>query len=151
MTKLFSKLKKSCFRPIFPTFLGEKNLSQENLNMSCTTSFRFLAPCQTLQKTDNTIPRKYLDKQKDGRTDGRMDRTHFIGPFQPPLGVEKNLNTFYHKKHLLYKMNGRHHMSILDSIFIKKCQENIHTESHFSWFTTLLEIIGSPYLFHRCS
>ena len=37
--------------------------------MSRTTSYGFLAPYQSLEKTKDTIPRKSADKQKDKRTD----------------------------------------------------------------------------------
>ena len=36
-----------------------------------------------------------MDRQKDGWMDGwmegQMDRPYFIGPFQPRLGVQKNV------------------------------------------------------------
>ena len=45
------------------------------------TSYRFLAPCQNLEKVDDVIQRKHPDRQtegwmegrKDGRTEGRKD------------------------------------------------------------------------------
>ena len=51
MTKFFNKLKK-----FFP----------KNPALSRTTSYGFLAPCQNLEKTNGTIPRKRPDRQKDG-------------------------------------------------------------------------------------
>ena len=49
MTKFFNKLKKPCFWPI-SQFLGQKKCSG--------TSYGFLATCQNLEKTNDTIPRK---------------------------------------------------------------------------------------------
>ena len=54
---------------MFPT-LGA-NL--ENLALSCTSSYRFLAPYINLEKNKDTIQRKCSNRQKDGRMDGRMD------------------------------------------------------------------------------
>ena len=34
---------------------------------------RFLTPCQNLDKTNDTIPRKHLDRQKDGKMEGGKD------------------------------------------------------------------------------
>ena len=43
--------KKSCFCPIFPNFLGKKKKKNpENPALSHTTSYRFLASCQNLEK-----------------------------------------------------------------------------------------------------
>ena len=72
MTKSSNKLKKSCFWPIFP-ILGVKNFFLENLALSRTTSHGILAPCQNLEKVNDTIPRKCPDRWKDGRTDRRME------------------------------------------------------------------------------
>ena len=73
MTKFFSKFKKPCFWPIFPIF-GAKFVFLENLAPSRTTSYGFLAPCQNLEKTNDTIPRKRPDRRRtDGRTEGRTD------------------------------------------------------------------------------
>ena len=61
--------------------------------MSRITSHGILAPCENLEKVNDTIPKKHPDRWKDGRTegqmDGRMDGLYFIGPFQPPLWVQK--------------------------------------------------------------
>ena len=57
---------------IFPIF-GAKKFFLENQPLSRTTSYGFLAPCQNLEKTNDTIPRKRPDKWKDGRTEGRKD------------------------------------------------------------------------------
>ena len=58
------------FWPIFP-ILGAKKFFLENPALSHTTSYGFLASCQNLEKTNDTIPRKRPDRQKDGRTDGQ--------------------------------------------------------------------------------
>ena len=36
-----------------------------------TTSYGFLAPCQNLEKTNDAVPRKRLDRRQDRRMDGR--------------------------------------------------------------------------------
>ena len=76
MTKFFNKFKKPCFWPIFGSIfsiLGAKKFYLENLALSCTTLYGFLAPCQNLEKTNDTIPRQRLDRWKDGRTEARAD------------------------------------------------------------------------------
>ena len=67
MTKYFNKFKNPVFGPFlvhFPNFEGKKNFS-ENLALSHTTSYGFLAPCQNLEKTNDRIPRKYPDRRTD--------------------------------------------------------------------------------------
>ena len=66
MTKFFNIFKKPCFWPIFPIF-EKKIFFLENPALSRTTSYGFLASRQKLQKTNDTIPRKRPDRQKDGR------------------------------------------------------------------------------------
>ena len=66
MTKFFFKFKKPYFWSILP-ILGAKKAFLENPALSRATSYQFLAPCQNLEKTNDTIPRK----RPDGRTDGR--------------------------------------------------------------------------------
>ena len=73
MIKFFNKFKKPCFWPIFgpsAQFLGAKEIFPENLALPCTTSHGFLAPCQNLEKTNDTIRRKLPDR---GRTEGQME------------------------------------------------------------------------------
>ena len=84
MTKFFNILKKTRFWPIFPIFGAKKNFLK-NLALSRTTSYGFLASCQNLEKTNDTIPRKHPDRRNDGRTDS----PYFIGPFRLPPGVQK--------------------------------------------------------------
>ena len=89
MTKFFNIFKKPCFQPLlayFPNFAARK-IFLENPALSRTTSYGFLASCQNLEKTNDTIPRKRPDR----RTDGRTDRPYFIGPFRLPPGVQKSL------------------------------------------------------------
>ena len=92
MTKFSNKFKKPCFWPIFPIF-GVKKVFQENLALSHTASYGFVAPCQNLEKVNDVIQRKRPDRRKDGRKDrrkdGRKDRTYFIGPFRLLPGVQK--------------------------------------------------------------
>ena len=45
---------------------GSKKKFLENPALSCTTSYGLLAPCQNLEKTNDTIPQKHLDRRKDG-------------------------------------------------------------------------------------
>ena len=51
----------------FPYFGGKKNFSWK-IWLSRTTSYGFLAPCKNLEKVNDTIQRKYLDRRKDGQT-----------------------------------------------------------------------------------
>ena len=74
MTKFFNILKKKklVFGPFlahFPNFWGKKSFL-ENLSLSRTTSYGFLASYQDFQKTNDTIPR---NAPTDGRTDGRTE------------------------------------------------------------------------------
>ena len=62
--KIFQYIQKTCFWPIF----GAKIFFQENPALSCITSYGFLAPCQNLEKTNDTIPRKCTDRGKGGQT-----------------------------------------------------------------------------------
>ena len=55
------------FWSIFPIFGPKKNFP-ENPTPSLTTSYRFLAPCQNLEKTNDTIPRKRPGRREDGQT-----------------------------------------------------------------------------------
>ena len=72
MTKFFNKFKKPCFDSFldhFPNF----GANLENLALSCTSSYGFLAPYKNLEKNKDTIQRNCSNRQKDGRMDGRMD------------------------------------------------------------------------------
>ena len=56
----------------FPKF-GDKNFFPGNPPLSHRTSYEFLATCQNLEKTNNTIPRKCPERKTDGRMDGQTD------------------------------------------------------------------------------
>ena len=56
------------FRSIFPIF-GAIFFLLENPALSHTTLYGFLAPCKNLEKTNDTIPRKFSERRKDGWTD----------------------------------------------------------------------------------
>ena len=56
MTKFFCKFKKTCW---------QKKYFYKIQLCKNTASYGFLAPCQNLEKTNDTIPRKHLEKQKD--------------------------------------------------------------------------------------
>ena len=90
MTKFSKKLKKPCFWPILglPNFWGKK-IFPRNPTLSRITSHGILAPCKNLEKINDTIPKKHPDRRKDGPTKGQMDGLYFIGPFRPPLRVQK--------------------------------------------------------------
>ena len=55
----------------FSQFWGQKNFFWK-IHL-CHTKFGFLAPCQKLEKTNNTIPKKHPDQRMDRRTDGQTD------------------------------------------------------------------------------
>ena len=57
---------------IFPNF-GAKKCFPKNLALSGTTSYGFLAPSQNSEKTNYTIPRKYLDRWRDGKMERQKD------------------------------------------------------------------------------
>ena len=78
MAKFFFKFKKPYFWPIFgpfPQFLEQKNIFPKTLALSRTTSEQFLAPCQNSEKSNDSIPKKDPERQRDERT----DRPYFIG------------------------------------------------------------------------
>ena len=65
MTQFSNKFKKPCFWPIF-TIFGAKKIFLENPTLSRTTSYGFLAPSQNLEKVNDTIQRKRLDRRTEG-------------------------------------------------------------------------------------
>ena len=80
MTQFSNKFKKPCFWPIFGPFspiFRPKKFFLENLALSCTTSYGFLAPSQNLEKVNDTIQRKQPDRwtegQMEGWTEGQTD------------------------------------------------------------------------------
>ena len=59
------------FWPIFPIFGAQKFSGKSD---SVTHNFIwFLAPCQILEKINDAIPRKRLNRLRHGRTDERTD------------------------------------------------------------------------------
>ena len=60
------------FGSIFPNFEAKK-IFQENLALSRTTSYGFLAPCQNLEKVNDKTQRKCPNRWKNGRTEGWTD------------------------------------------------------------------------------
>ena len=83
-----TKFKKNLFLAhlglIFPIFRAKK-IFLENLALSCTTTYGFLTPCQNLEKVNDTIQRKLLDRQKDGQKDRQ---TLFGGPKMAKMGSQ---------------------------------------------------------------
>ena len=81
--QIFRKFKKLIFKNLWT-----KNFPK-HLALSHTFPYGFLAPCQMLQETNDVIPTKQLDRQKDART----DRPSFLGPFayfsSPKAPVER--------------------------------------------------------------
>ena len=57
----------------FSQFWGKKIFFSENPTLSRTTSYALQATYQILEKSYDTIPRKYLDRRMDRRTEGRTN------------------------------------------------------------------------------
>ena len=75
MNKFSNKLKNPVFSPFwvhFPNFWGKK-IFLKNPPLSCTTSYRFLAPCQNLEKTNDKF-------QENAQTDRRTDVSVLANP-----------------------------------------------------------------------
>ena len=68
MTKFSNKLKNAVFAP-FSQFLGQKKFPEKS--SSVTHNFTWNSS-QNLEKVNDTIPRKHLDRQ-DRRSDRRME------------------------------------------------------------------------------
>ena len=124
MTKFFNKFKRPCFWTIFGPF---SFISLENLVLSCTTSYGFLAPCQNIEKNGLTDRRMegQTEGQKDRRTDERMerrtDRSFFIGPFWLLPGVQKACTFWdYSSVKIGFNMiNTCHTLSIVYTMLVK--------------------------------
>ena len=93
MTQIFIDFKKTLssvhFWSIFPLFFLFFFFFFLYPALPRTTSDGFLAPCQNLEKTNDTIPRKRLN--------GRTDRPSFIGSFRLPPEIE-NRESFMTRK-----------------------------------------------------
>ena len=75
MTTFFNIFKKpvfGIFLAYFPIFEA-KTIFLEILALSHITSYGFLASCQNLEKTKDTIPRKRPERWKDGRKPRQKD------------------------------------------------------------------------------
>ena len=57
------------------TILGAKNFSEKSGSVTHNFIWVPSAPCQNLEKTNDTIPRKCPDRWKDGRMEGWTDPT----------------------------------------------------------------------------
>ena len=105
MTKFFNIFKKPCFWPIFPIFWAKCFFWK--IWLSHTTSYGFLASCQNLEKTNDTIPRKCPDRWKDGRKD---QQTLFYRTLQVNNRGSKSYTVnpimFYNKKNTTYSSVG---------------------------------------------
>ena len=113
--KMFQYLKKNpvlgpFFWPIFSIF-GRKRFCLENLALSHTTSYGFLASRQNLEKTTDKTPRKCLDRRMEGGKKGRTDRPYFIGPFWLLSGVQKVI-TCIHSSLLLKQITTQKHLGL---------------------------------------
>ena len=97
MTKCFNKFKKPCFCPIFgpfSQFLRQKIFFWK-IWLSFITSRRFLAPCQNLEQSNDTISRKCPDRWKDGRKDGQTQFHRTLPTTAESSKTPYNLLTFY--------------------------------------------------------
>ena len=95
--KLMTQIQKTLvlvhFWPIFPIF-GTKKFSWK-IQLSRTTSYGFLAPCQNLEKVNDTIQRKRPDRRTEGRTEGRKDgQTFFYRTLPATAGGPKSDKIF---------------------------------------------------------
>ena len=84
-----SKLKKPCIWLIF----GAKKIFLENPALSCTTSYGFTAPCQNLEKVNDTIQTKKTPGQMDGQT--LYYRTLLATAEGPKREIEKELGKIF--------------------------------------------------------
>ena len=82
MMKFFNKFKKLCIWSIFSSFFqfsGQNNFSgKSGCWFSCTTSYRFLAQCQNLEKTSDS--KKGPDRFKAEGTEGQKDERTLLIP-----------------------------------------------------------------------
>ena len=85
----------------FSQFLGQKKKNfLENLALSHTTSYEFLAPCQNLKKLDDIIQRKQTEGQTEGQMEGRTElmegwtdrQTLFYRTLPATAGGPKSMN-----------------------------------------------------------
>ena len=86
MIKFFNKLKKPCFCPHFPNFFLGGGFFFQKIWLLHTTSNRFLAPCQNLEKTNDAIPRKPPERWKAGQ---KVRQALFNGILPATAGGQK--------------------------------------------------------------
>ena len=67
MTKFSNKFEKT----LFWAHLGAKKNFPRKSGSVTHSSYEFLAPCQISEKTNDTIPRKRLNRRTDGRKDAQ--------------------------------------------------------------------------------
>ena len=71
-----------------------QKIFHENPAPPRTALYGFLAPFQNLQKTNDRILRKCLDRKKDGRTEGRKgEQTLFVRTLPATAGGPKILQS----------------------------------------------------------
>ena len=94
MIKFKKIFEKSHFWAIL-TISGQLIFFFKNPALSRTTSHWSLPAYQFLKKSNDMIPIKCMVRWMDRRTDGRTDRTDFIGPFghRPVVQYLISLNT----------------------------------------------------------
>ena len=98
----------------FWSFLPAGDLFSRNLALSHTIIYGLLTPYYVSEKLNEPIPRKIIDRRKDGRTEGRMDRkTYFIGAFPKWLEVKKINANVWLVSGLLTDNIGHHCVAIL--------------------------------------
>ena len=71
MTKFSNKSKKFQFGPFlvqFPDFWGKMFFFQKFSTLTCTISYGFQTKCKNLEKTDDQILKRSLDRQTDNQT-----------------------------------------------------------------------------------
>ena len=98
MTKFSNKLKKLFlvhFESIFP-ILEAKKIFLENPTVM-HNSHGILAPYQNLEKTNDTIPRKRPDRQKDGQTLFYRTLPATTGAPMLPSQLQMQSNNFYNE------------------------------------------------------
>ena len=117
MTKFFNKFKKPVFDPFLVHFhnFGGSFFFLGNLALSHTPSYRFLAPCQNLERTNDTISRKHQNIWKDGR----MDRSYFTGPFCIPLATSNQMKAKENVSKLIINRINYHKKLVILSFPLK--------------------------------
>ena len=87
----------------FPQFLKQKVFFRKTQALSCTTSYRFLAPCQNSEECNDPISRKHPDRQ--GR---KTDRPYFIRSFKLPLWLTALIQAVFHASDYFWAQENQH-------------------------------------------